>query len=165
MLKHMFVTQDYGPDRGGMARRHVELGRRFSDAENSMSVSTVRLDGDEAFDKNEPYPIYRQPFHFREGNRFANQVKWARWLTKFCRGEVDVIHCGNIRPVGYAVSWAHSRLNVPYIVYVNGGDLLREQLKTAKSRVKRASARRILGQAAGIAATSQWVAPTRIAAA
>ncbi|HZK77426.1 MAG TPA: hypothetical protein VFC35_00860, partial [Gemmatimonadaceae bacterium] len=36
--------------------------------------------------------------------------------------------------------------------------ILREQLKTKKSRLKRASARRILGQAAGIAATSQWVA-------
>lgn len=154
----MFVTQDYGPDRGGMARRHVELCRRFSDAENSMAVSTVHVDGDEAFDGNESYPIYRQPFHFREANRFANQMKWARWLTNFGRGGIDVIHCGNIRPAGYAVSWAHSRLKVPYIVYVNGGDLLREQIKAEKSRVKRAGARRILGQAAGIAATSQWVA-------
>ncbi|MEP6507374.1 MAG: glycosyltransferase family 4 protein [Gemmatimonadales bacterium] len=141
-----------------MARRYVELCRRFGDADNSMSVSTVRLDGDLAFDKGEAYPINRQPFHFREANRFANQVKWARWLTTVARDELDVIHCGNIRPVGYAVSWAHSRLKIPYIVYVNGGDLLREQRKTEKSRVKRASARRIFGQAAGIAATSAWVA-------
>ncbi|MEO7368042.1 MAG: glycosyltransferase family 4 protein [Gemmatimonadaceae bacterium] len=152
------MTQDYGPDRGGMARRHVELCRRFGDSDNSMSVSTVRLDGDEAFDRGEAYPINRQPFHFREANRFANQVKWARWLTKPERGGLDVIHCGNIRPVGYAVSWAHSRLKIPYIVYVNGGDLLREQRKTEKNRVKRASARRIFGEASGVAATSQWVA-------
>ena len=154
----MFVTQDYGPDRGGMARRHVELCRRFADEKNSISVSTVGFDGGEAFDRGESYPIYRQPFSFREANRFANQVRWARWLTKTTRTELDVIHCGNIRPVGYAVSWAHSRMRVPYILYVNGGDLLREQLKAAKSRVKRASARRILEQAAGVAATSQWVA-------
>lgn len=158
MLKHLFVTQDYGPDRGGMARRHVELCRRFGNRENSMSVSTVRVEGDEAFDRGEEYPIDRQPFHFREANRFANQVRWARWLTQFGRSGLDAIHCGNIRPVGYAVSWAHSRLKVPYIVYVNGGDLLREQRKTEKSPVKRASARRILGKASGIAATSQWVA-------
>lgn len=158
MLKHLFVTQDYGPDRGGMARRHVELCRRFTDAANSMAVSTVTLDGAEAFDNGEAYPINRQPFHFREANRFANQVKWARWLTKSDRDGLDVIHCGNIRPVGYAVSWAHSRLKVPYIVYVNGGDLLREQRKAEKSRLKRAGARRILGEAAGIAATSRWVA-------
>ncbi len=158
ILNHLFVTQDYGPDRGGMARRHVELCRRFGDATNSMEVSTVALDGAGQFDRGEAYPIHRQPFHFREANRFANQVKWARWLTKFGRNSVDVLHCGNIRPVGYAVSWAHVRLGIPYIVYVNGGDLLREQLKAKKSRLKRMGAKRILGQAAGIAATSAWVA-------
>jgi phosphatidylinositol alpha-1,6-mannosyltransferase len=43
-------------------------------------------------------------------------------------------------------------------VYVNGGDLLREKQKASRSVLKRATARRILGSAAGIAATSQWVA-------
>ena len=158
ILDHLFVTQDYAPDRGGMARRHVELCRRFGDAANKMEVSTVMLEGAAAFDRGESYPIHRQPFYFREANRFANQVKWARWLTSYRREPVDVMHCGNIRPVGYAVSWAHSRLKIPYIIYVNGGDLLREQIKAEKSTLKRAGARRILGQAAGIAATSKWVA-------
>ena len=130
-MNHIFVTQDFGPDRGGMARRHVELARRFSDATNSMSVSTVRIDGYEAFDRGEKYPIDRQPFHFREANRFSNQIRWANWLTGNKHAKIDVIHCGNIRPTGYAVDWAHGRLNVPYIVYVNGGDLLREKKKTA----------------------------------
>jgi glycosyltransferase involved in cell wall biosynthesis len=158
ILEHLFVTQDYAPDSGGMARRHVELCRRFGDATNAMEVSTVMLEGAAAFDRGESYPINRQPFYFSEANRFANQVKWAKWLTGYSRESIDVIHCGNIRPVGYAVSWAHSRLNIPYIVYVNGGDLLREQIKAEKSALKRATARRILGQAAGIAATSNWVA-------
>jgi phosphatidylinositol alpha-1,6-mannosyltransferase len=157
-LEHLFVTQDYGPDRGGMARRHVELCRRFGDASNSIAVSTVRLDDAAEFDAAEKYRIYRQPFHFREANRFANQVRWARWLTNFGKNSVDVIHLGNIRPVGYAVSWAHSRLRVPYMLYVNGGDLLREQRKAAESEVKRHTARRIMGEAAGIVATSTWVA-------
>jgi phosphatidyl-myo-inositol dimannoside synthase len=157
-LNHLFVTQDYGPDRGGMARRHVELCRRFADDSNSMTVSTVRLDGAEQFDAAENYRIYRQPFHFREANRFANQVKWARWLTKFGKDSIDVIHLGNIRPVGYAVSWAHARLRVPYMLYVNGGDLLREQRKASEKGMKRRTARRIIGEAAGIVATSKWVA-------
>jgi glycosyltransferase involved in cell wall biosynthesis len=123
-----------------------------------MEVSTVMLDGAAAFDRSETYSIHRQPFYFREANRFANQVTWAKWLTTYGRDSVDVMHCGNIRPVGYAVWWAHSRLKVPYIVYVNGGDLLREQKKAERSALKRATARRILGNAAGIAATSKWVA-------
>lgn len=157
-MNHLFVTQDYGPDRGGMARRHVELCRRIADARNSIAVSTVQLEGAREFDRKENYRIDRQPFHFREANRFTNQVKWARWLRDFSRDTVDILHCGNIRPAGYAVDWASSRLRIPYIVYVNGGDLLREKKKAQGSKLKRLTARRILGRASGIAATSKWVA-------
>jgi phosphatidylinositol alpha-1,6-mannosyltransferase len=158
VINHLFVTQDFPPDRGGMARRHVELVRRFSNDAHSMEVSTVSLEGDAGFDAGEPYRIHRQPFHFREANRFSNQLKWARWLTRFSRKTVDVLHCGNIRPSGYAVWWASRRLGIPYIVYVNGGDLLREQKKAAGNVMKRSMSRRILGGASGIAATSRWVA-------
>ncbi len=157
-MNHLFVTQDYPPDRGGMARRHVELVRRFPDADNRMEVSTVSLEGDEAFDAGESYRVHRQQFYFREANRLSRQIKWGRWLTGFSRDTVDVLHCGNIRPAGYAVAWASKRLGIPYIVYVNGGDLLRERKKASSSALKRATARRILGGAAGIAATSKWVA-------
>lgn len=157
-MNHLFVTQDYPPDKGGMARRHVELVRHFPGSDERMEVSTVQLESGDAFDLGEPYRVNRQPFHFREANRFSNQVKWARWLTDFCDKNVDVLHCGNIRPSGYAVWWANRRLHVPYIVYVNGGDLLREKKKISASALKRATARRILGGAAGIAATSSWVA-------
>lgn len=157
-MNHLFVTQDYPPDKGGMARRHVELVRRFPDGANVMEVSTVSLDGADAFDVGEPYRIHRQPFHFREANRFSKQIAWTRWLTRFSRESVGVLHCGNIRPAGYAVAWASRRHGIPYIVYVNGGDLLRERKKTSNSVLKRETARRILGGASGIAATSKWVA-------
>jgi phosphatidylinositol alpha-1,6-mannosyltransferase len=42
-------------------------------------------------------------------------------------------------------------------MYVNGGDLLREKMKSARG-VKRLGTRRMLGNAAGIVATSKWVA-------
>ena len=141
-----------------MARRHVELARRFPDGDNTMEVSTVRRDDARTFDSGEPYGIHRQPFHFREANRLSKQIKWARWLTGFSKSRVDVLHCGNIRPSGYAVAWANRRLGIPYIVYVNGGDLLREKKKAASSALKRATARSIFGGAAGVAATSKWVA-------
>jgi len=123
-----------------------------------MDASTVQLDGSDEFDSAEAYRINRQPFHFSEANRFTNQVKWARWLTGSEHAKIDVLHCGNIRPVGYSVASAGKMLGVPYIVYVNGGDLLREKKKTQSSRLKRMTARRILGRAAGVAATSGWVA-------
>jgi glycosyltransferase involved in cell wall biosynthesis len=157
-VRHLFVTQDYGPDLGGMARRHVELCRRFGDDEEIMSVSTVASPLARSFDEHESYRIYRQPFPFQRANRFSNQLRWAHWLTADKSPEYDVIHCGNIRPVGYAVRWTNRRLAVPYLVYVNGGDLLRERRKSEQSAVKRMSARSILGMASGIVATSKWVA-------
>jgi phosphatidylinositol alpha-1,6-mannosyltransferase len=157
-VKHLFVTQDFPPDSGGMARRHVELVRRFPSETETMDVSTVALDNAAAFDAGEDYRIFRQPFHFREANRFTNQVRWSRWLAHRVRGNIDVLHCGNIRPAGYPVLWANMRLGTPYIVYVNGGDLLRELQKTKRSRLKKSMAKRILGRASGIAATSEWVA-------
>lgn len=151
-MRHLFVTQDYAPDLGGMARRHVELVRRFAEP---MDVSTVAFPGAEQFDAGEKYTIQRQPFPFNKANRFLNQIRWSASLLK---GKFGVLHCGNIRPVGYSTWWVHKRLRVPYMVYVNGGDLLRERVKGEKSALKRASARLILGDAAGIVGTSAWCA-------
>jgi glycosyltransferase involved in cell wall biosynthesis len=142
-----------------MARRHVELCRRFGDGEETvMSVSTVASRGAESFDQYESYRIYRQPFPFERANRFSNQLRWASWLTSSRAPGFDVIHCGNIRPVGYAVRWTNRQLGTPYLVYVNGGDLLRERRKAERSAIKRMSARSILGNAVGIVGTSKWVA-------
>lgn len=150
-MRHLFITQDYTPDLGGMARRHVELCRRLPD---DTLVSTVHADGVAALDAAEPVPVARQPFTFRQAGRFTNQLRWARWLSAQA-GAFDVVHCGNIRPCGYAAWWAKRRTGVPYLVYVNGGDLLRERFK-ARSAVKRLTARLIFGGAAGVVANSAW---------
>ncbi len=157
-MRHLFVTQDFAPDLGGMARRHVELCRRFGDAEDTtMSVSTVAAEGATAFDSGESYAIMRQPFSFSSANRFVNQMRWGAWLMSPSANRYQVLHCGNVRPVGYAVQMAHQLRAVPYLVYVNGGDLLRERKKSRESATKRRTARMILGDAAGIVATSRWV--------
>jgi len=141
-----------------MARRHVELCRRFADGDTTMEVSTVSAVGASGFDSSERYPINRQPFPFSKAKVFANELRWGRWLSARASNDIDVLHCGNIRPVGYAVLLAHLRRRVPYLVYVNGGDLLKEQVGIATSFRKRFSARHILGGASGIVATSAWVA-------
>jgi phosphatidylinositol alpha-1,6-mannosyltransferase len=153
LMRHLFITQDYTPDLGGMARRHVELCRRFP---ADTLVSTVHADGMVDADRAEPVPVHRQPFGFRAAGRLASQLRWARWLTGEARG-FDVVHCGNIRPCGYAAWWAARQSAVPYLVYVNGGDLLRERQK-ARQLIKRVTARHIFGGAAGVIANSAWTA-------
>ena len=158
-MRHLFVTQDYAPDLGGMARRHVELCRRFGDGdETTMSVSTVAARDVGEFDERESYNIYRQPFPFERAKLFSNQLRWASWLTSSRSPAFDVLHCGNIRPVGYAVRWANRQLRTPYLLYVYGGDLLKERKKAESSALKRRTARSILGHASGIVAISKWTA-------
>lgn len=153
-MRHLFVTQDYAPDLGGMARRHVEICRRL--APDSVVVSTVASTDCGAFDKGEPYEIRRQPFGFSQSNRTLNRVRWAREVSALAT-ECDIIHAGNIRGSGYAAWWGSRSARVPYVVYVNGGDLLREKRK-AKTIAGRVGARPVLADASGIIATSRWVA-------
>jgi glycosyltransferase involved in cell wall biosynthesis len=140
-----------------MARRHVELARRFGDAANTMEVSTVASPQAAAFDAGESYRIHRQPFPFSQAKVFTNQLRWARWLHSNAPGNVDVFHLGNIRPVGYAVALAHFSRRIPYLLYVNGADLLREMESANRSIRRRIGGRRIFGAATGIVATSAWV--------
>jgi phosphatidyl-myo-inositol dimannoside synthase len=148
-VAHCFVTQDYGPDLGGIARRNVELCRRLT---GGVVVSTVAHAAARAFDAGEAYPIVRQPFGLRDAKRFVNQVRWARTLPVG-----RVLHVGNVRPAGYPVWWAHRRRGVPYIIYVYGMDLLKERRKLANP-LKRYTARRLFADAAGVVAISAWSA-------
>lgn len=138
-----------------MARLHVELCRRL--APDDVLVSTVAHPRAAGVDAGEPYTVHRQSFPFSRANRFVHAAQWTRWLAQETRAG-DVLHCGNVRPVGYAVWWAARHNRVPYVAHVYGGDLLRERRKIAESGVKRASARAILGGAAGIIGCSKWTA-------
>lgn len=138
-----------------MARRHAELVRRYGDP---MDVSTVAWDDATAADATERFRIDRQDFPASRAKLFANEIRWGRWLAQRCATDIDVIHCGEIRPVGYAVWWAHKRTRVPYVIYVNGGDLLRERRKTSRHWTKRISAYRLFTDTAGIIANSEWTA-------
>jgi hypothetical protein len=146
--RHVFVTQDYGPDLGGIARVNVERCRRLAHA-GGVLVSTVSHPAASTFDATEQYPISRQPFSLSAAKRVANQIRWARALPR-----TGILHCGNIRPAGYPV-WSMRR---PYVVYVYGLDLLKERRKISTNLLKRWTLRRILGDSRGIIAISRWSA-------
>ena len=146
--RHVFVTQDYGPDLGGIARVNVERCRRLAHA-GGVLVSTVSHPTASTFDAAERYPISRQPFPLPAAKRLANQIRWARALPR-----TGILHCGNIRPAGYPV-WSMRR---PYVVYVYGLDLLKERRKVSTNPLKRWTLQRILGDSRGIIAISRWSA-------
>jgi phosphatidylinositol alpha-1,6-mannosyltransferase len=155
-MRHLFVTVDYPPDLGGMARRHVELCRRL--APDHVEVSTVAAAGAAAFDPGESYAIDRQRFDASGARLLPNLVHWGAQLARRCRSGVDVIHSANLRPSGYSVLWAARRTGTPFLVYVNGGDVLHEGRKARRSRFTRGMSRRMLGEAAAVVAISAWTA-------
>jgi phosphatidylinositol alpha-1,6-mannosyltransferase len=158
-MRHLFVTVDYPPDLGGMARRHVELCRRL--ATDGVIVSTVAAENAQRFDQEEPYRITREPFTFQGAKTATNRWRWARSISRRAP-DVDIIHCGNIRPCGYPLMLARrgAAKRAPFLIHVNGSDLLWEREKITSSTVKRWFVRRLLSQCAGVVANSAWTAET-----
>lgn len=155
---HLFATQNFLPELGGMARFHTELCRRLARDDGGVAVSTVTTPGAASFDAAEPYHISRLPFTYAQAKHPVSRLRWMRQVTRACRSEqVRVLHCGDIRPCGYAVLWAHRRTGVPYVLYVHGGDVLRE-LQKIRAIGKRWSARRLFSDCAGVVAISAWTA-------
>lgn len=158
-MRHLFVTVDYPPDLGGMARRHVELCRRL--ANDGVVVSTVAARDAQRFDQEEPYRITREPFTFKGAKTATNRWRWARSIARRA-ADVDVIHCGNIRPCGYPLMLARrgAARRAPFLLHVNGSDLLWERDKITASAMKRWFVRRLLSQCGGVVANSAWTAET-----
>lgn len=139
-----------------MARRYVELCRRLDP--DIITVSTVSAVGAAIFDRDESYPIVREPFQFAQAKLLPHRMRWAYDISRLAKRGVDVLHCGNLRPAGDPTWWAAARRRIPYLLYVNGGDLLIEQRKVKESLIKRVTAKRIIGDASAIVANSAWTA-------
>ena len=136
-----------------MARRYLELCRRMGD----VGVSTVAHPDAARVDAAESFPVLRQRFPFARAKLFANQLRWARSLRAVvARHDVRVLHCGSLRPVGLPTLYASRRTGTPYVLYVNGLDLLVERRKAARGGASRWQSRRVFGGARGIVGTSAW---------
>jgi phosphatidylinositol alpha-1,6-mannosyltransferase len=139
----------------GAARRYVALVRRYPEP---MSVSTVATREFARHDAKEDYKIERQPFTHAHADSLLNRLRWERWLTSRCRDRVHVLHCGDVGVVGRIVWRTHKRLRIPYVVYVNASELSRARERAKRSALGRRRVRLVLGDAAGIIATTEHVA-------
>ena len=140
-----------------MARRYVELCRRIP---ARLLVSTVASEASDETDRAEAYEIDRQPFTFACAKKFVSEARWSFWLQQQASQGYDLMHCGNLRPLGTAALWAHRRTGVPYLLYVNGHDVLKATEKAAANWVKRRITKAVLENAAGIVATSDFTVPS-----
>lgn len=148
----LFITQDYPPDRGGIARLYGELCDRMP----NVDVSTVAAAGGS---RDAAATVHRMPFGMRRAHRPVNILQWTRWAERFVQThDVTLVHAGNIRPSGYVAAMLRRKRGIPYIVYVHGKDLLKERRKGKNRWLVRAGTREILGNAAAIVANSRATA-------
>ena len=139
----------------GAARRFVSLARCYPEP---MSVSTVAAHDATRYDAAEDYAIDRQPFTAARAAELMHRVRWERWLTKRCRARVHVLHCSDIVAAGRVVWRTHRRVGIPYILYLGANEVAAAANVLTAGALGGRSVRLVLGDAAGIVASSDDVA-------
>ncbi|MFA5106975.1 MAG: glycosyltransferase family 4 protein [Patescibacteria group bacterium] len=151
MKRSLFVTLDYPPRVGGVARVYTNLIRRLPPDRVLVLAPPERQD--HLFDRREPYRIIRRSFYTRL------PLLWPKWLPLLItifrlvrREHVECIHVGQVLPIGTAVLLLQKFFHVPYIVYSHGLDVTAPQAWPRKKRL----IQKILNQAAAIVANSEF---------
>ena len=151
----LLLTFDFPPMGGGIARWMAEITLRYPP--DGLIVSTGSIDGAEASDARFPNRIDRLGLPARRLRTIQGLVLWSRRVTSLIHQHgAHFLWCGNLRPAAYPAKWAHERSGVPYGVIVHGGDLLALRHNYRESRVKRLTARTLLGAAEVLVANSRW---------
>ena len=154
-MSTLLLAQDFPPMGGGIARLHGEMARHFPRGE--LVVSTPQDADAPDVDAQFPAEVDRLPVSRGRTKTLPGLLLWSRRATSLARQyRVRFVHCGNVKPAGYPARWVFERCHVPYGIFFHGGDLLSEQHKIRQSRLKRRSARAILGGAAVLMANSIW---------
>jgi phosphatidylinositol alpha-1,6-mannosyltransferase len=151
----LLLAQDFPPMGGGIARLHGELARRYPPG--TLIVSTPQDPDAADVDAQFSGLVDRLPIGPRRTRSLPGLLLWSRRAARLTREHgVRFVYCGNLKPAGYPARWVYERTKVPYCLFLYGADLLSEQHKYHHSRLKRRSARAILGGAAALVAISQW---------
>ncbi|MCH8012128.1 MAG: glycosyltransferase family 4 protein [Candidatus Marinimicrobia bacterium] len=139
-----------------MTNHYTGLARGFP--LQSMCVLTVKVPNnmvDSTFD----FPVYRSRVTEEEVRRFPNNWTWYKQALQIInREKIDVILCGNFRPFSYVAYWIHHKTNLPYFIFFHGDDLLKVCFKIRQNRLKKRFYSRIIDQASGFIANSQFTA-------
>lgn len=149
MKKSLLVTIDFPPRVGGVANYLSNICNNL-EPENII-VLAPKEDGYSEFDKKQNYKIYR--------DNLINNFIWPKWLFLFFKTyrivkkeNIEIMQISHILPVGYTALLFKKFLNLPYIAYVHGMDILYAQ----KNLWKKYWAKKILKNADKIISNSDY---------
>jgi glycosyltransferase involved in cell wall biosynthesis len=101
--------------------------------------------------------VHRFPFDYGHSGSLTTALHAYRWThRRLKRGDIGVLQVGNFRPTGYVAYWLRRR--VPYVIYVHGLDIWKEQQRSRRSKRVRATARAIFRHASAFIANSHPIA-------
>jgi len=137
---------------GGIARCLSEIARHYPPDELLVSTGTV---------PNAPRAvgggIDRLEVPSERLRTLAGLRRWSSRLVELNDREgTRFVWAGNLKPAGYPALWLRARRGIPYGVILYGLDLLLIERQARRSPMKRAIARRLLGQASALVAISGW---------
>lgn len=100
----LFYTVDYKPMSGGIAEHTHQIASYFDQNEDRVVVVAPSMDGDEAFDAEQPFPIYRVPSYPVLGYFLLVAVlPYVVW-----KHHIDWVYCPMWFPTGaFAVLWSY----------------------------------------------------------
>ncbi|MGH7527432.1 MAG: glycosyltransferase family 4 protein [Gemmatimonadales bacterium] len=155
MNAHLLLTYDFPPMDGGIARMMGELAKRYP--ADQLVVSTGRHPGDAEWDAPLPNRVARIDVPSRRLRTVQGLLTWSTRAVALSRSlQPEFVWCGNFKPAGYPARWVRDRVGAPYGIFLYGTDLLLLRDRIQRSRLKRLTARALLGSAVVLVAISQW---------
>jgi phosphatidylinositol alpha-1,6-mannosyltransferase len=156
MAKTFLLTDEFPPMQTGISRMMGEIARRYPKGELLVSTGQHR-DASETDGAFSAATIDRLPLSSRALKSLAGLLFWSRRVASLARTHKPrFAWCDSIRPSAYAAKWAHERVGTKYGVLVHGGDVLQELHAVHHSRLRRRTAKALLGSAEAVVANSQW---------
>lgn len=148
-MRGLFITLDYPPNRGGVARYYEHLVRVLPPEHRMVLVHG--FGARETSVDAHGVTITRQTL-------LGPSWLWPRWLRGFFvvrrflrHGGIELLHVGNALPLGTIALLCKKFFGTPYIVYTHGLDI-----PLARSRWKRFLLRRVMMRAFGVVANSHY---------
>ncbi|MBI4098573.1 MAG: glycosyltransferase family 4 protein [Candidatus Magasanikbacteria bacterium] len=152
-MRHLFLTVEYPPDRGGIATYIENEIKEFRRAGEEVWVAALPLgeDDKETAENLADKQLRRVPFFFRF--IFPRWLRLAWYLYRDLRPDsYDYILVHHVLPMGQ-VAWLIGKLKkIKYVVHVHGLDVSLAR----KGRIKRWWLRRVLAGADFIVANSNF---------
>ncbi|HEU5154589.1 MAG TPA: glycosyltransferase, partial [Gemmatimonadales bacterium] len=151
LSRTLLLAYDFPPMTGGIARCLSEIARHYP--KDELLVST-------GLTANGTRPEGRVDRVAVPSERLRTLGGLRRWTSRVLelsdRGTTRFVWAGNLKPAGYPALWLRAKKGIPYGVILYGLDLLLIERQVRRSPLKRAIARRLLGEASALVAISGW---------